>query len=154
EPNNNCCYSVPEGCVDVSGTLARISALREIDVDVFVVGLPGTEAYSAVLDDFATAGGRPLTGGDTTYYRVDDLGEITGVLSAVAGDVTDGVGCTVTLDAAPDAPPLVAAECEEVTPDDWTWEAGSAEITLEAELCERALAGEHVDVLLGCMPGG
>lgn len=89
------CCDVPELCLDDQGTLDAVQSLRDAGVKTIVLGMPGSEAYTNVLDALATAGGMASDAGAERYLRVDNPSE----LSAALESVTQGVirSCTVAL---------------------------------------------------------
>jgi len=117
----NCCdsantpaFDVPQGCLDDEGTTAQIEALKDINVETFVIGLPGSELYAAQLNAFAESGGRPRQGADESYYKVGADGASDGLL-AVFREITTQLitSCLVPLDHAVDEKKLnVAVNCE------------------------------------------
>jgi hypothetical protein len=69
----NCC-SPPEGfreaCLDSAAADSAVRALSVAGIPVYVVGLPGTATYGALLDRLATTGGTALAA-SPRYYRVE-----------------------------------------------------------------------------------
>lgn len=62
---NNC--GSAQTCLDDVATIASVEALEAAGVATFVVGIPGSELFSQVLDRMAVAGGTAL-GGSPRYY--------------------------------------------------------------------------------------
>lgn len=155
----NCCEVQPEACVDHARVVERIEALRAAGIDTFVIGIPGSEAYEAWLNDFAEAGGRAVTDAATSYYRVDSAAGTQGLtetLERIARNlVTD---CTVELDEPPEnrAEINVAVDCTVVpqngTTSSWTLSDDGLRVTIEGALCDqiRTTGVERIDVILGC----
>ncbi len=84
----NCCDPVNGGshisCLDADAVIAQLNALRSVGVKTFVVGIPGTEAYTKYLDQFAEAGGFVNTAGPNKYYSVSAEGGVAGLTSVFA----------------------------------------------------------------------
>jgi len=148
-------------CLDDSSVVVKIQALRNAGIKTFVVGIPGTEQYSAYLDTFAVEGGVPVT--DTTkpkkYYEV--TGE-SGLLETFNTITTSLVrSCTVPLEEAPkDFSNInVAIDCIPVpqltagTPN-WHYDASTQSIVIEGGQCARieSTGVNRVDIVLGCVP--
>jgi hypothetical protein len=141
------------GCLDDGATIETLTRLRERGIRTYVVGIPGTEGYAAVLDAMATAGGtaRP---GPTAYYRADDAA----ALLAALGTISDReVSCRFAL-ASP--PPdlenvnvlLDGAPARRDPVDGWVLEADGSAIELVGETCGRLRRSEisNVEFLFGC----
>lgn len=69
----NCCAS-PNGyiCLDDAAATSEITALNLASINTFVVGVPGSQPYAAVLNSFAKAGGVANTAAGATeeYYEI------------------------------------------------------------------------------------
>src|SRR5690606_8638566 len=89
-PTENCCaVDHPQGggpfnCVDRAATVEAVAALAALGIDVYVIGIPGSEYYGDVLDEMAVAAGTAQTSGATKYHRVEDLASIGEVFKAIA----------------------------------------------------------------------
>ena len=87
----NCCQG-PGGatydCLDDVATIASVTALRQAGIPTFVIGVPGSEAYAAVLAAAAEAGGTARSG-SPAYYAVttSDATALTSALSQVIEQV-------------------------------------------------------------------
>ncbi|MBM4363639.1 MAG: hypothetical protein FJ104_13235, partial [Deltaproteobacteria bacterium] len=88
----NCCDAAFDGkwrCLDASGAEASVTALASAGIPTFVVGIPGSEAYSSTLDALALAGGVPAgaaDGGAPRYFAVSASGgaaALTDVLESI-----------------------------------------------------------------------
>jgi hypothetical protein len=161
----NCC--VPEGprfnisCLDDVRTVEQITKLAAQGIPTFVVGIPGTEAYSSYLDAFARAGTVPSRG-TTDYYAVTaELG--VGGLTDVLRDITTQLvrGCDIELSSIPPKTDLVnvAINCEVVKRaegDATNWQLITSSepprIELVGEVCDwiKTNGAQRVDVLVGC----
>jgi hypothetical protein len=91
--NANSCRCVnPDGCADARNCLDDVAStnaaasLTAAGYSVFVVGIPGSENFSDVLNGLATAGGTALPGA-TGYYQADDSVELSTSLEQIASRV-------------------------------------------------------------------
>jgi hypothetical protein len=130
----NCCLPSlygPTSCLDDLATLAALSDLSRRGIKTYVVGIPGSAPYAALLGDLARVGGtaRPA-GSGATYYDVDHLNELDDILSAIGSTVV--LSCHLHLDMAPKAMSLVNVYLDRQLvayggPDGWVWtHAGDA----------------------------
>ncbi len=79
----SCCGSDQQTlCLDDAGTLDAVKALADAGIKTIVVGMPGSEAYTGVLDTLAEAGGVAAEG-DTKYYKVEDPDGLTETLESI-----------------------------------------------------------------------
>jgi hypothetical protein len=153
-----CCTSHPDACVaghfclDDYETLAVMSDLSQNrQIDTFVIGLDGTQAYVELLNDMATAGGRPQVGGATDYYNATSQAELTAALGVIAGSV---LSCAIPLEEPPDLPDAVHIYVDGVeVPRDTTQENGwdytdasLTEITLFGAACDNLQNGDEHQV--------
>ncbi len=150
----NCCDGQPLNCLDSAATVKAVAALAEAGVPTYVIGVPGSGPYAAVLDQMAIAGGtaRPTT---PYYYAVDstDTAAFTGTLSTVAAKIT--ASCVLTLSQAPPDPAQLNVYLDGVVvPKDPTngWTLSGATVTLEGTTCASVLAGNALDlrIVAGC----
>jgi hypothetical protein len=145
-------------CLDAQPTLAAVQAIAQAGVPVYVVGLPGAEPYSALLDQLALAGGTGR-GGEPEYYAVttsdwmSNTGALELELRKIAAKIT--ATCTFYIGAVPPDPSLVNVYLDEVVlpeqgADGWTL-AGST-LTILGASCQRILDGDVLDirVFAGC----
>lgn len=165
--DQNCCEAstqtegAGDGCVDSYNVVDRINDLKDAGIDTFVVGIPGTEAYSDFLDEFAEAGGRAVSG-DNNYYRVDDISDLTDVFREITVQLV--TSCELAIpESSSTLPPKVVVDCD-IIPRfqdgaggaseqtvNWEWEAGSETLTLVGEACERVSKGvDRIDVVVDC----
>ncbi|HEY6724566.1 MAG TPA: vWA domain-containing protein [Polyangiaceae bacterium] len=165
--DDNCCEASltqddgGDGCVDSFNVVDRINDLQDAGIETFVVGIPGTEAYSDFLDEFAEAGGRAVSG-DNNYYRVDDVSDLTDVFREITVQLV--TSCELAIpESSSRLPPKVVVDCEIVPrfqdgaggaseqTTNWEWEAGSETLTLVGEACERVSQGvDRIDVVVDC----
>lgn len=142
----------PEGCVDRAATVEAVTAIAGLGIEVYVIGIPGSELYGNVLDDMALAGGAPQFV-SPYYYKVDDLDTLGGVLSTIASVV---ISCEFDLvDLPPEEGKTNVYLDKELIPysvaDGWYWKA-PAVVELRGHPCERLKSGEvrEVQIVSGC----
>lgn len=157
DATTNCCEApkgTPSNCLDDQATLAAVNKLKAAGIPTYVIGIPGSGPYAAVLDELAVAGGTAQTTGMYKYYRVDttDQAALLGALKSVAAKVT--ATCTFKLQPNVD-PTLVNVFFDEVvvpqeTTNGWTITGGT--ITLQGTSCQKVLNGDVLDVriIAGC----
>ncbi|WP_437588059.1 vWA domain-containing protein [Sorangium sp. So ce1000] len=155
-PEENCCapsgLSGPAGCLDRDDTVSAIERLAASGIDVYVVGIPGSEFYGDVLDQMAIAGGAAQFV-SPFYFKVDNLDTLGNVLSKIASIV---ISCEFDL---VDPPPeqgqtnvylddeLVAYDPE----NGWRWKS-PAVVELLGEACAKLKSGRvgQVQIVSGC----
>jgi hypothetical protein len=91
--NPNTCVCVnPDGCADSRNCLDDVSSLNaaaslsNAGYSVFVVGIPGSENFTDVLNGLAEAGGTALPG-TTKYYQADDSNQLATALEDISSRV-------------------------------------------------------------------
>ena len=155
-PSINCCapgqIGGPTFCVDQDATVAAIDKLVAGGLHVVTVGIPGSEAYAAVLDAMAVAGGLPRPD-SPKYHRVDQLDEVGPVLAEIA---KVAVTCEFTLVDPPTEEGMtnVYLDGQVLTyniADGWIWKPPST-VRLLGEACDRVQAGKvvNVQIVSGC----
>jgi hypothetical protein len=156
----NCCGpggpAGPLNCVDHAASVQAVAALAAAGINVYVVGIPGSQAYTKVLADMAVAGGAAIPAAPF-YYKVDDLATIQGVLGAAAASA---IPCDFKLEDVPADPTLTSVYFDEtlVMPDPqngWSFTAPDA-IALHGDACDRLHAGlvTQVQIVSECPGGG
>ena len=102
-----CCTSTPDTCVfgntclDDTGTLDVVTDLHDnMNIDTFVIGLPGTAEYVTLLEALAVAGGQPQAG-PTSFYDATNQAELAAALQTIAVSV---ISCKLSLAQPPDNP--------------------------------------------------
>jgi hypothetical protein len=162
----NCCADPNHGganaCLDAAATIASVSALASSGVPVYVIGVPQSEPYGAVLDQLARAGGT-ARGNEPQYYAASDTdpSSLLVALKKIAARVTGG--CSFTLANVPADPSLVnvlfdGSPVPQSGPDGWTLTAqsgaaaGQAIVTVLGASCQKILDGDVLDmrVVVGC----
>ncbi|KYF86301.1 hypothetical protein BE17_20210 [Sorangium cellulosum] len=155
-PEENCCapfgLSGPGGCLDRDDTVAAIAQLAASGVEVYVVGIPGSEFYGDVLDQMALAGGAAQFV-SPFYFKVDNLDTLGNVLSKIASIV---VSCEFDLvDPPPEDGQTNVYLDQALVPYDpengWRWKS-SAVIELLGEACQKLKSGRvgQVQIVSGC----
>ncbi|TKD07392.1 vWA domain-containing protein [Polyangium fumosum] len=152
----NCCAPGqlwgPTFCVDEPATVAAIEALRAGGIEVFVVGIPGSEAYAGVLDAMAIAGGSTKDKAPF-YYPVSELGSLGDVLAEIAAVA---VTCEFEIVDPPDEEGMTNVYLDDEVlpyndPDGWIWKPPSS-VRLLGKACERLQGGQvkQVQIVSGC----
>jgi hypothetical protein len=161
----NCCQNTaanPNGtsldCLDAAPTISAVQALEAAGIPVYVVGVPGSEPYRALLDELATSGGTARAT-EPLYYAVDptDQSALLDALSAIAAKIT--ASCTLTLNAPPDDPARLNVFLDEkALPQQGAdggspnWTLDGATVTILGEACQSIQSGAVLDVrvVAGC----
>ena len=155
DANFNCCApQIDMGdCVDDEASEAAVADYEKAGIDTYVVGMPGSEAYRAILGRLAVAG-NTARAGNTPYYAVSDTDELTEALRSIGAEVA--ISCDLALTQAPDDPALVNVYFDsQVVPKDadngWTF-SGDSSIRFEGDACTSLTSGDvlNVQVLSGC----
>ncbi len=151
----NCCSPLVGAgdCVDADASEAAITEYEQAGVDTFVVGMPGSEAYKALLGRLATAGNTARPGA-TPYYAVSDTTELSAALRSIGAQVA--ISCDLPLAESPENPDLVNVYFDnQVVPSDpsdgWHY-TGENSIQFKGDACTRLTSGDvlNVQVLSGC----
>ena len=157
-PTENCCAADhpeygPLLCLDSDPTLAAVQALHDAGIEVYVIGIPGSELYGALLDEMAEAGGTAQMNAPTKYHQVDDLDQLGDVLGAIAADA---ITCEFLLNDPPEDKGFtnVYLDCELLPFDPihgWGWIEDHT-VWLHGDACEMLKNGEvaEVQVVTGC----
>lgn len=157
-PSEDCCApggdGGPQNCIDRNDTLAAISALGTLGIEVYVIGIPGSAVYVDVLNAMAEVGGTAQDG-DTKYHKVDDLDQLSGVLTAIAAAT---IRCDFVLTDPPEEPDMTNVYLDGVLvpydeQDGWTWQDETTDaVVLHGDACDRLKNGgaTTVQVVTGC----
>jgi hypothetical protein len=159
-PGENCCSpTYPDGgpqlCVDRAASVDAVAAIAALGIEVYVIGIPGSEFYGSVLDDMAEAGGTAQATGADKYLRVSDLGDLEYLLAQIAGDA---ISCELPLDDPPSEEERdfinVYLDCDVVPYDPasgWAW-LDDETIELHGSACQALKRGEvtEVHIATGC----
>jgi hypothetical protein len=154
----NCCDPAgaagPSGCLDGARTVQAVATLKAAGIETFVIGIPGSAPYAAVLDQLAQAGGT-ARGAEPLYYRVDtaDTQTLAGVLAQIAAKTT--ASCTFDLSRPPADLNMVNVYVGgTLVPRDGPngWTLTTTTLTLEGSTCDAIRTGRAVSlrVVEGC----
>ncbi len=151
----NCCAKEgAEGCLDAAPTVSAVAALKSVGIPTYVVGVPGSGPYAALLDQVALAGGSARTA-SPFYYRVDtaEAEALRKALAQIAAKIV--ASCSLPLGQSPPDPKLVNVyvDGQAVRRDPVNgWKVDGPLVTLLGTTCERVLSGEvlNVRVIAGC----
>jgi hypothetical protein len=154
----NCCadssYGSNLSCLDSDPTIAAVTAIAQSGIPVYVVGVPGSAPYAALLDELANAGGTPRST-EPLYYAVNtaDVSAFTAAIFGIAATITGT--CTLTLNDAPPVPDDINVFLDEnvlpqVGPDGWTLDGKT--VTILGQSCQAIQTGGILDVrvVAGC----
>jgi hypothetical protein len=97
----NCCAPAmfgPTACLDRDATRDAVAGLFINRIPTYVIGIPGSAPYAAVLDELALAGGTARTT-EPAYYDVQHLDELDGILAQIGAKVV--LSCHLRLESAP-----------------------------------------------------
>jgi len=154
----NCCDPTTGiggiGCLDGTQAAQAVAMLANEGVATFVLGIPGSAPYAAVLDSLAAAGGtaRPT---EPRYYSVDtaDTTALAAAFAQIAAQATES--CTFVLSSAPADPNDVNVYVGGLAvpregPDGWTLEG--TRLTLRGSTCAavQGADAQAIRVLAGC----
>ena len=157
DPAENCCSpqgpAGPSMCIDKPATLEAIEALKAAGIHVYVIGIPGSEAYAGVLDAMAIAGGTAQFG-SSKYFSVTDLADLNAVLGGIASVV---IACDFAIADAPPEPDLTNVYLDlkilpQGGPNGWVWVEDGTIVRLLGDACERLKLGQvkQVQIVSGC----
>jgi hypothetical protein len=155
-PAVNCCApggpAGPEMCIDRPATVSAISAFASAGIQVYVVGIPGSETYSDVLGAMALAGGAPGFA-PPYYFKVDDAATLSATLGSIASLV---VSCDFDVKDPPKTPDMTNVYLDNtVLPADpvngWAWKTPTV-VELRGDACQRLKSGKvrRVQIVSGC----
>ncbi len=158
-PGDNCCSSGypgggPELCIDRTATVNAVAAIAALGIEVYVIGITGSEIYEGVLNEMAIAGGTAQMG-TPQYHQVTDLASIGDLLGSIAADA---ISCELPLSQTPTEEDKsfinVYLDCDLLPFDPingWGW-LGEDTVWLHGEACEKLKGGEvaQVQIAIGC----
>jgi hypothetical protein len=133
----NCCDRNPGGCLDETAAAKAVSDLLAFGVQTYVMGIPGSLPYGAVLDQLAIAGGTARQG-EPRYYAVGtaDTGALGSALEEIAKQVMKS--CTILLGRTPADPNKVNVYVDgTLVPSDGAngWSIHGSTVVLSGGLC-------------------
>jgi hypothetical protein len=145
-----------QGCLDASDTYQAVTALSQLGISTFVIGVPGSGDYANVLNELATLGGTAQSDAGTSYYAIADGSEtsLIAALSAITGRILNT--CTLSLDTEPADPQMTNViingnVLSQDATNGWVF-SGPTEITFHGTSCAQIQAGSVTDlrVVFGC----
>lgn len=155
----NCCEppdGYRENCNDVDHTLTEVTRLKQANIPVYVVGLPGAAPYAALLDQMAVTGGTAqTTPGGPKYFAVNTATEdvILAALKKIAAQIAGN--CVFDLKEPPTDPSFVNVYMDDaVLPFEPVngWTIDGRTVTLVGDACSRVKSGDvlSVRIIAGC----
>jgi|GEM_PF-4427525 len=144
------------GCQDALSVIDTITDLHQNKgIDVYVVGLPGSERFSSYFDSMAEAGGTALSQ-SPKYRAVTDPASLGAVLSEIA---EKEIGCYFALQSTPsDSVNInVLVDGEPLKKDDpngYSYDSVNGIVELLGQSCADFIEGkiQEVKFLAGCPP--
>ncbi|HEV8246463.1 MAG TPA: vWA domain-containing protein [Polyangiaceae bacterium] len=159
EGSYNCCDPASAGsganawCVDGDALEQQVSALTELGITTYVIGMPGAEIYADLLDRLAELGGTAQAGA-SAYFAADDTQSLSDALFAIGTGVA--ISCSISLEHAPEDPAQVNVYFDETlvpldAADGWDW-SGTQAFEVHGTACEQLKSGAvlEVQVAYGC----
>ena len=153
DANFNCCTDLfPHLCLDASGPVRELEALEKRNISTFVIGIPGSETYAAVLDEMARAGGTAREDSEQLYYAVADAEELATTIAGLGEELA--IDCRIELNQPSRNAAALTVRADGRLLDatrDWVFVNGST-IELVEETCDawRAADIRKIDVLSSC----
>ncbi|HRG96827.1 MAG TPA: vWA domain-containing protein [Polyangiaceae bacterium] len=139
-----------------TGTTAAITALAAKGVKTFVVGF-GSGVDVPTLNQFAVAGGTPVSGGTAKFYNAGDKASLDAALKTIAALT---LSCTFKLGTTPPDPSKLYVFVDKTTPvtrdpakaNGWEYDPVTNQVTLYGQVCTDLQAGtlKSVDIVYGC----
>ncbi len=88
----NCCDAAGYLCLDDTSVISAIAQLATAGINTYVVGLPGSDAYTNALNSYAVSGGEPNPNGSNgkLYYAADAASGVAGlqqILETITGQL-------------------------------------------------------------------
>ena len=153
----NCATLTGLNVDDSMGSEQAVTAALAAGIPTFVVGIGNTGAV-ATLNQMAINGGRPQTGGTTSYYQVNDAAALSSALGTIVGQAAS---CTFDIGQPPDGTTTKAlgvfGDGAPITMDasnGWSFKDDTmTTIILNGPTCDRVLSGMTHDVTVAfvCM---
>jgi hypothetical protein len=155
----NCCAPTSQSpdanlsCVDAQASLEAVQALADAGISTFVVGMPGSEPYEALLTSMAEVGGTARQS-EPKYYSVADTDALEQALIGIAASVA--ISCELPLDYEPPDPDFVNVYFDGVLVEydpqaGWEW-TSDGHVAIRGTACDQLSAGDvlEVQILAGC----
>jgi hypothetical protein len=153
----NCATPTGLNVDDSVGSEQAVTDALTAGIPTFVVGIGNTGAV-ATLNQMAINGGRPQTGGTTSYYQVNDAAALSAALGTIVGQAAS---CTFDIGQAPDGTTTkglgVFGDGTPITMDPsngWSFkDAAMTTIIFTGPICDQVLSGKIHDVTIAfvCM---
>jgi hypothetical protein len=171
----NCCETAGNkdanlSCLDHDAVVEAITKLAEAGIATYVIGIPGSEAYQATLNDMAVAGAVPNTSSadpSIQYYAVS-AGNSLADLTRAFEDITTRLvkSCDIELQSTPvdqslvqvamdcDVVPLVTNADSGASGFHVDYSSSPAHVILTGSYCDRVstVGVKNLDVIEGCVP--
>jgi von Willebrand factor type A domain len=156
------CRNNPNQCLDDVRTVARIASTYAQGVPTYVIGIADDDGntFSDVLNAMALAGGRPLSGGATSYYPARSTADLETAVAAIR----DQVGaCTYLTTSVPDAAGSISITAGgETLPYDadggasgWAWASeDNGQIILHGDACTEVSSDAGLPLVAHVTCGG
>ena len=153
----NCATATGLNTDDSAGTQQAVADALTAGIPTFVVGIGNTGA-AATLNQVAIAGGRPQTGGTTSYYQVNDAAALSSALGTIVGQAAS---CSFNIGPAPADTTTkglgVFGDGTQIPMDmtnGWSFkDASMTTIILNGTICDQVMTGtvHDVSVAFVCM---
>jgi hypothetical protein len=145
----NCCSSDiagPQDCLDDAETVSAVQKLAAASLPLYVIGVPGSEAYSQVLDALAQAGGTARAS-EPRYYDVRTADATA--LAATLADVAQRVNASCYLDLAerPSNPQGLTIDVGGQVTIEWRYDVKTGILTLGGDACAAVQSGGAVHIV-------
>lgn len=150
-PETNC-ELAPQNCFDVDNTVQAVRDLAADGVSTYVIGVPGSETVSDLLDQLARVGGTAV---NRRHYAVGDEDGLIAALQDISGGV---VPCRYQLENAPEDPDRVVLLIDGIDmardrdrEDGWDL-TDETHVDLYGSVCRRVRDGElhEIEVRYNC----
>jgi hypothetical protein len=155
-PTENCCaVDHPSGgphlCIDRAATVDAVADIAAAGIEIYVIGITGSQYYGAILDEMAVAAGTAQSG-VPLYFEVEDLTTLSDVFAQIAAE---GISCELPVADPPEEQGFtnVYLDCDLLPQDPldgWTWLGDT--VVLHGEACAKLKSGAvtQVQVITGC----
>jgi hypothetical protein len=152
------CFHESLDCLDDTRTVQAIASYASQGLPTYVIGIQdeGDTENTAVLDEMATAGGRPQTGAATSYYAASSEADLDTALVAIR----DQVGaCTFLTTSVPGAGGSISVSAGgTIVPYDpsgksgWSWgDENNGQIVFAGSTCTNVTSGNiALTALVAC----
>lgn len=157
QPNCATTSATSLGMDDTAGADQAVKDALAAGIPTFVVGVGNTNA-AASLNQLAMDGGKPQTGGTTSYYQVNDAAALATAFGTIVGQAAS---CTFNIGAPPDGTNTdglaVYGDGTPITMDPangWSFKNGDkTTVILNGPVCDQVMSGAIHDVTVAfvCM---